>query len=501
MSKDLVAEYERLKKIKEMRDGLPHLYCNDLYQWGINFWNCTKTFNFLFAPNQVGKSALGIRAFIHYHTEPKLWKRFSRRPTLSFMLIEDKDTLKREIETKWKPEFLPRNGYENHPQYGWELKYTGQFPSHIIWNTGVITYFKTYGGGATKNVSHRLQASTPFIVWADEELPFQLWPELQMRILSPANRGAMFWQTATPTKGQQYLYEIQNGKTKLPDALVQTVSMYDCLEYPDGTAGHVTLDDIKRREQSLPTQREIDIRVHGRVRKAEGLAVPSFNGEVNIKESHPIKNWEIYAGIDYGIGGKAAHPPSIVFVKVKPDYTDAKIVNCWKPDNTKRWTVDEVLSRFVDMCNEMGVHPNSVNASYDWACGEMGVISERRGLGLQKANKDRTLGFATLNSLFKNQMLTLFKYGDWEKLVNELETFSLTGAKELDDLIDALRYAIAGIMFNFENIQIEDENPKKEKRISKKRLSRSNETPIEIDDDNWTFEDELNEWNEYIDRY
>lgn len=510
MTQDLVAEYERLKQIKEMREGLPHLYCFPLYMWQKKIWDGVLNdpegkfrFFYTFAANQIGKSSIMQRVAIALATEPKYWKRFKRRPKTILYFYPDKKTILTEFRDKWQ-EFLPRNGYENHPKYGYKVKYEGQWLSHIIFNSGITLYFKTYGGQKSGgNSSQKIQGVTPAAIFLDEETPKSLESELMSRLNSPINEGSVMVSNCTPTLGQQYLKDIQDGKRKIPRSMVQTISLYDCLEYWDGSPSIWTLQKIKETEAQYGTQREIDIRVHGKFMRMDGLAVSAFNADVNVKDGHPLrKEWgEVYAGIDYGVGGKTAHPSAITFVKVKHDFTEAKIIHTWKPDNSKRWTVDEVLTKYIEMCNELHIHPHDVNASYDWSMAEMSLIAERRGISIEKANKDRTLGFATLNSLFKNQMLTLYKNGDWETMVEEFGSFSLDGVKEGDDQIDSLRYAITGIMFNFENIQIKAQEQDKPKRISKKRLSRSDDGLQELVDDEVTVEEEINEWNDYYEGF
>jgi hypothetical protein len=228
MSSDLILlkqKRDKLKAITEIKEGLPHLYCFPFYKWQREFWNSTATFQFLFAANQVGKSSSMIRKVIHYCTEPKAWSVFTRKPTAVIYLYPDKNTATREFETKWVPEFLPRGKFKDDPQYGWKEEWEGKSIHSISFNSGITLYFKTYGVGSDH--SHTLQATTPAIVACDEELPMELWPELQMRIASPANKGAMFWMVCTPTRGQLFWSKIQAGKTVIPNSFVNTISMYE----------------------------------------------------------------------------------------------------------------------------------------------------------------------------------------------------------------------------------------------------------------------------------
>lgn len=502
--KDLQSRLYELEQIKKVKEGLPHLYCFPFYKWQREFWEQTSPFQINYAANQIGKSSIMIRKMIRYCTDKSLWKQFKKKPTIAFYLYPDRDTITREVKSKWT-EFLPCNGYENDPVYGYKIKYEGKYASHIEWNSGVTLYFKSYGLSNVKETAHRLQASTPFIVAADEVLPIELWPELQMRIASPANKGAMFWMNATPTRPVAYWADVQAGRVIIPNSWVNTTSMYDCLTYECGSKSIWTIKKIKEIEQTLPDQMSIDIRVHGLFKAVDGLALSSFDKEHNLTEGHPLKGGRYQCGIDYGIGGsEGGHPSSIVIVWINDDNTQARIVRSWVGVG-QRTTVDDVLNKYIEMANSLGL--NQIETTYyDWACAEMQEIGNRRGLTLIKADKSRDKGFATLNSLFKNSMLKIYKKDNesWERLVYEIENLRADAKKSSaeDDGIDALRYAISNIIFNFENITVkEDGTPKKP--TTPKLIKRRGEK-IDYDDfeeNDLTYEEEIDEWNDYVEGY
>jgi hypothetical protein len=481
---------DKLRKIQTLKEGLPHLYSFPMYQWQEDFWNCPATFQFIFKANQIGGSSVMIKRMIHYCTEPKLWDRFTKKPKITMYLYPDKKSATREWEGKWS-EFMPKNEYKDHEQYGWKETWDGNYIDTVEFNSGVTLYFKTYGSGA-----ENLQASTPAILACDEELPEELWPELQMRIASPANKGAMYWLGCTPTLGQKYLAKIQSGETKIPDSWVKTVSMYDCLKYSNGDRSIWTLDKIKQIEQTLPNDKEIQVRVHGLFKATDGLLISQFNSSKHVKPYHAIKGWETYVGIDYGVGGSTGHPSAIVFVTISPSYNAARVIKAWRGPygpNSESTTPDDVILRYIEMCNELGLdQPTGVY--YDPAAASIGVLAERQGLGFQKANKDREHGFNLLNSLFKNDMLILLDDGKGaiQELATELESVTSEFNKKRagDDLMDALRYCISLIPFNFENLKIQIQTEvKTTKTIGRHEV----EETYDFDD----VSEEVDEWNEY----
>lgn len=478
----LRAKKGKLEALARLRKGLPHLYGFTMYPWQRKFWNNKQTFQFIFKANQIGGSSVMIKKMINYATEPAMWTQFSRAPKAMMYLYPDKATATREWETKWV-EFMPNGEFKDHPQYGWNEDWEGKYINSVTFKTGVILYFKTYGSGA-----ENLQATSPSILACDEELPEELFPELQLRISSPVNGGAMFWMGCTPTKGQKYLQKIQTGETKIPDSFVLTVSMYDCLHLENGQKSLWTIDKIKQIEQALPNKREIEVRVHGLFKPVDNVGFPSFSREKNFKPYHPVTGWELYCGIDYGIGGSSAHPSSIVFIAVNPLFTQARVVKCWRGDGIST-TVDDVLNQYLSMLNQLG-YSNLANTYYDYACGEMGVIAARRGITVNKANKDRKLGIDTLNSVFKNAMMIIYDTadGEGEKLAAEIEGYNIERKVE-DDLVDALRYGTINIPFNFENINVH------EHVVSKQIKTEGRETYYENEYDDTELEDEIDEWN------
>jgi len=113
-----------------------------------------------------------------------------------------------------------------------------------------------------------------------------------------------------------------------------------------------------------------------------------------------------------------------------------------------------------------------VLAAYDHANKDLGLIAERNGVALQKADKARDAGTENMNTLFKFDMLDIFD-DDPEllKLGGELSHIMTnnqnSGAKCDDDLADAGRYCNMLIPWDFEAI-IEEYKRKQEAAAPKK---------------------------------
>lgn len=145
-------ELELLKQRKRHEHLLPHLYI-PMYAWQRRLHESTNRVNLLTAANQIGKSSALIRRAIANCTEPLRWEKMwgpGVKPKQFWYFYPDGLTLEREIDTKWIPDWLPKEQYEKDAQYGWTLHRKSNTYSSISFNAGPIIYFQTY----TKSVSN-----------------------------------------------------------------------------------------------------------------------------------------------------------------------------------------------------------------------------------------------------------------------------------------------------------------------------------------------------------
>ena len=500
MSKEL----ELLKQKKLMQENLPHLYGYLHYKWSRKFFESKNRHCLLTAANQIGKSSTQIRKMIHWATSPDLWPELwpGRTPRIFWYLYPTTQVAKVEILKKWVQEFLPRGPMREHPQYGWKIEKERGIISAIHFNTGVSIYFKTYA----QDVSH-LQSSTVDYIATDEELPIDLFPELQARLI--ASRGyfsMVFTATLSQPEWQKAMECIGRRNEFLPTAHKQQVSMYDCLEYEDGSETPWNVERIKREENLCPTEAEVQRRIYGKFVKSSGLRYASFTRDRNhvVYETDPPHDWLIYAGIDYGSGGEKGHPSSIVFVAVRPDFQKARVFAGWRGDNEVT-TAGDVVDKYLIM-RDVVLKRRVTQAFYDYHCKDLYEIASRRGEAFTPADKGIDRGDAILNTLFKNKILDIDEKPELEALCEELESIPAerkkqqSGYKVGDDYVDALRYACALIQWNWNEIgykplQLSMTCEKStEDTLSQDRrefaLGLKNGTTV-----NEVLEDEINYWN------
>lgn len=184
------------------------------------------------------------------------------------------------------------------------------------------------------------------------------------------------------------------------------------------------------------------------------------------------------------------------------------IFKAWRGDGVTT-TAGDVLEKYIEMAKGLKV----VQAWYDYGSKDLGILAERAGVNLTKAEKAREFGASTVNTLFRHQMLSLF-HGDEEidKLSGELLTVMKDQgkSKEGDDLVDAARYCVIGIPWDLSQVEAMQEEPTDKPVIARPlteaellarqiedRRGQFSKRNSETDPDSWTeLEAEFEEWNE-----
>jgi phage terminase large subunit-like protein len=448
-------QLEKLRLQLELHEGLPHLHGFPFYKWSREFFESENRMLFLTAGNQISKSSTQIRKAVQWATAKDLWPKLWRTKPLTFwylypsLLIANK-----EAEKKWIPEFLPRGRFKDHPQYGWRAEKDAGLITGFRFNSGVSIIFKSYATNESM-----LQTGTVWYLAFDEEMPEWLWPELVMRT---AATDGYISGVFTPTLSQQFWYDVMEKRGKgerFPQAHKITASLYDSMFYEDGTKSPWTKERITRIINSLPTHDEVQRRVYGRfIMDKKGLKYPSFSREHNVLPAIDVpEDWYWYYGIDSGSGGyDGGHPAAIVGVAVSPDFKKGRVVECWigTPENVvgedKHTTAGDILAQYL----RMSAGKTVVSARYDFADKDLEVIATRNGVHLEKAEKANEFGEGLLNTLFKNNIISIDEGPKTEALVVELLTLKKSADKKKarDHLADATRYCVTAVPWDTSGI-------------------------------------------------
>jgi phage terminase large subunit-like protein len=435
-----------LEEKKRLQQMLPHLYSFKWYSWAKAFFESRNKVNLVCAANQISKSSTQIRKCIHWATDVKNWEKLWSIPPKQFWyLYPSKDTVASEFNTKWIPEFMPRGEMKNDPIFGWKIIPDSQRepPDVIVFNSGVRVYFKTY----SQNSQH-LQSGTVSAIFCDEELPDHLFDELMLRL---AATDGYFHMVFTATMGQEFWYRAMERKGRndeaLKDALKMQVSMFDCLQYADGTATPWTEKRIERIKNNCKSEAEIQKRVYGRFIKDTGKKFPCFERSRHMIPAKDVtRNHLYYSAVDIGSGGDTGHPAAILFVAVTTDYRKGFVFRGWRGDS-RVTTSSDILHKYRFLRAGLRMEEQK----YDWAGKDFSTYASRLGETFLKAEKGHEVGEDVVNVLFKNNMLFIHDIPELEGLAQELESLSNDEIKRFakDDFADALRYCVVDIPWDW----------------------------------------------------
>lgn len=488
-------ELEKLLTLEERTSLLPHLYGQRLYTWQKDFIESTNKQIFVCSANQIGKSSIQIKKMIQWATSPHLWKMlwppWADTPRSMWYLYPTSGVATVEFEKKWVPEFLPRGKMKDDPVYGWKEEYRGGFIQALHFNTGVSLYYKTYSQN-----TQDLQTNTAHYIGFDEELPEEIYSEIQLRL---AHTEGYFSGVFTPTLGQEFwreAIEVKGYKERFPDALKMQISMYDCLLYADGTKSFWTEERIQRIKNACKSEQEIQRRVYGRFVLDSGLKYPSFSRDSNVIKPLDIpKDFNVFIGVDSGSGGDN-HPSAVTFVAVAPDFKRGYVFKGRRFDN-QITTASDLVTLVQQMKAEV-THPISA-IFYDHAATDLREIAARMGESWIPAEKSHAIGEQALNVLFKNKILSIFDLEELHPLCVELSMLKMSTAKNMakDDYVDSLRYGTSKIPWDWSVISGEIPIIKQEK--SEIQLRREAFfSPQEV---NFDMGEEFEAWNELYEGY
>lgn len=418
----LAEEAALLEAELELKEGLPHLYGLPWFSWAYDFFTTENKMAFLCAANQISKSSTQIRKCIEWATNQELWPRLwpapgLPKPNLFWYLYPVSANASTEFLTKWQ-QFLPRGKYKDSKTYGWRAEYKNKEIHAIHFNSGVTVQFKSYKQGG-----FALQSSTVYAVFADEEMPIELFDELMLRLNATNGYFSMvFTATLGQEEWRQVIEPASEMDEKFPQAWKRQVSIYECMAYMDGSPGPWSEERINAAIARCSTQAQVQRRILGKFVKESGLIYEQFDVKRHMKEWHPVPaSWLWYVAADIGSGKTdmrgQGHPGGILVMAVKPDFTAGRVVYCWRGDNM-RTTAGDIYNKAEEIIKELNIQP--VAKLYDWASADFGIIAARNGGGWKPANKSQQAGEDMVNTLFKHDMLFIYSKGQNGKLASEL---------------------------------------------------------------------------------
>jgi phage terminase large subunit-like protein len=523
-------ELQLLRAKQELIETLPHLYGFPWYKWAKEYFDSKNPMCFLTAGNQLSKSSSQIRKCVDWATNKKkweeLWPTAITEPNLFWYFYPTGAVATEEFELKWSL-FLPRGKMKDDPVYGWKAHYKqGTMIDSIQFNSGVTVIFKTYAQGTAD-----IQTGTVYAMFLDEECPLSHWPEIQARVNATDGYVSMVF---TATLGQEYwrkTIEGQGSSELFPEADKWQVTLFDCLEYADGTPSPWSFEkcrravarscsdpanqqavlkienlvELKKFTTTLPDS-EVKRRILGQFVLVGGRKYEAFRREFNVVKPHHIpSDWLYFGGVDYGSGGESGHPSACVFVAVSPDFTTGRVIRGRRSDGVLT-TAKDLLNIYRDVRKELVC---AVQV-YDYHCVDFHTYATQAQEPFQKAEKSHELGVPTVNNLFKMRALAIFDDDvELEKLVYELVSVQAATPKNKakDDMCDALRYTLMAIPWNwkmldeiFVDYEARKQEPEKPRELTSAELRRQDFFGLGAGGD-YTIDDQLDEWNGLINEF
>lgn len=493
----------KAKKWKQVNKYKHERIIYDIEPLGIKKGKCISVDNkegsYLSSRNYIvtHNSTSNIIKCIIWATSPDMWPKLwssqwhalkTDKVRLFWYMYPDSSTATIEFETKWS-KYMPNGLYKDHPIYGWKSNYENKKIESINFNSGAKVVFKFYSQKAAN-----IQSNSAYAVFVDEEIPFELYPEVKSRLSATEGYYNMVFTATLGQEEWRCAMEEKGDKETFKDAFKRQVSLYDCMEYEDGTPSGWSELRINRVKNSYPTESAIQARVYGKFAIAEGRVYESFEPARNVITPVDIgKDYYIYAGIDIGSGG-VNHPSAITLTAVRNDFRKGYVFRGWL-GNKVATTNQDIVEKYLELTKGLNV----VAAYYDWHAKDFGMIALGVIPGLQKAEKSHDIGEGVLNVLFKNSKLSIFNTPELQALVNQLLYFKVGTLKTRanDDFLDSLRYSVSSIPWNYDDIR-EDVTIKVDKKTiilsdSEKRrehfFGANNQAQKDI-------ERELEEWNE-----
>lgn len=165
-----------------------------------------------------------------------------------------------------------------------------QRPASIVTKNTSRVLIRTFGQGRA-----RFQGDKLDFVWADEEMPHDIYKECQMRLVDLA--GA-FWLTMTPLLGKTWVYT----HIFLPwDTFAASRKAIDCFAWSMWDNPYLTRDAIETALAQVDDPAERESREHGTFTDRSGLIFKQFDPRVHMIDDFAYpRSWPVVLGLDPG---------------------------------------------------------------------------------------------------------------------------------------------------------------------------------------------------------
>lgn len=409
-----------------------------IHQKQLDFHKCKKRNRWVFGGNRSGKSECGAVEVVYMARGIHPFR--DNKKNVSGWVVSLSKQVQRDVAQQKILHYL---------NPAWIKKIVMQSGSEECAESGIVDFIlvKNIFGGLSKigfkscdQGREKFQGASLDFVWFDEEPPFDIYRECQMRVL---DRQGDIFGTMTPLKGLTWVYnEIYLNINNSPEV------WYENIQWEDNP--FLSKEEIQLLSQSLSAD-ELESRKYGKFTFLGGQVYSEFNENVHIIEPFDIPvEWQDNISIDPGLN----NPLSAHFYAI--DY-DGNVFVVAEHFEAKK-DVAYHSAKIKEIAKKLNWHTASngmYTALIDSAASQRTLASQKSVVELfydndilvnPKVNKDMFAGISTVKRYLKDGegKAHLFIFKNCVNLIKEFKSY-FWGDDDLpikkdDHALDELRY-------------------------------------------------------------
>lgn len=433
----------------------------------VEFHKCAKRNRWVFGGNRTGKTECGAVETVYMARGNHPYRENRKNVTgwvvsLSRQVQRDvaQEKILKYLNKSWIEKIVMQEGRKDSP------------------SSGVIDFIlvKNVFGGLSKigfrscdQGREKFQGTSLDFVWFDEEPPFDIYRECQMRVVD--KQGDIFG-TMTPLKGLTWVYnEIYLNESQNDEI------WHEQIEWEDNP--YLSKEEISQLSASL-SKEELEARRYGKFVNSQGLVYSEFDENLHVIEPFDIPfDWQDTISIDPGLN----NPLSAHWYAKDFDgniYVVAEHFEAQKNIEYHANKIKEISSKLHWKKANNGMY----SALIDSAANQRTLSSEKNVVELfydneilvnPRVNKDLFSGISVVKRYLKSSdgKTRLFIFKNCINMIKEFKTYWWGGGdcpiKKDDHCLDELRYYLMNISATLSVVK----NEKNEIQKDKDRLIRA----------------------------
>ena len=471
-------KYDRLvrlkKEIKKRKNDLLSRYNTGeiVHKKQVAFHKCQKRNRWVFGGNRTGKTECGAVEVVFLARGNHPYRQ--NRKNISGWVVSLSRQVQRDVAQEKILKYLKKS---------WIEKIVMQEGRKDSPEAGVIDFIlvKNVFGGVSKigfrscdQGREKFQGASLDFVWFDEEPPYDIYRECQMRVVD--KKGEIFG-TMTPLKGLTWVYnEIflnESGNKEV---------WHEQIEWEDNP--FLSKEEIEILNSSLSEQ-ELEARRFGRFVNSEGLVYSEFDENVNVIEPFSFpKEWQDNISIDPGLNNPlSAH----WYIR---DF-DGNVYVVAEHFEAKR-SIEYHSQKIKEISDNLGwkrANNGMISALIDSAANQRTLASEKNVVELfydndilvnSRVNKDLFSGISVVKRYLRSNdgKSKLFIFKNCVNMIREFKSYWWGSGdnpiKKDDHCLDELRYYLMNLTNFCSNAREEKNEIQRDKEKLARQLRRKN---------------------------